>query len=120
MNATRQGGALGTLLPGRPDARREQINRVPRRFDEGDARSNGSATRSQRPSFGLLVVSALLLLTAAFGRQFSKLELGGVTWLHPTEVALLAVAIWPVVSGGVQDWIRRLRESGVLVPLLVL
>jgi hypothetical protein len=87
--------------------------------DSGE-RSNGAAARRYRPSFEFAVLAALLLLTAAFGRQFSKLEVGGLSWLHPTEVGLVALALAPLVRGGTHEWVRRLRASGVLVPLLVL
>jgi hypothetical protein len=113
-------GSLERLRPARRGAGRRSRNGVPQPADEGDGRSNGAADGRYRPSFGLVVLSALLLLTAALGRTFSKIELAGVDWLHPTEVGLLVVAASAVVSAGVREGIHRLRASGVLWPVLVL
>ncbi len=67
----------------------------------------------------LATFSALLVLTAAFGREFSKLSLG-VSWLHPTEIALVVVAVLAVVHLGPRAAFSRIRATGVLIPLVVL
>ena len=67
----------------------------------------------------LLGLAGLFILTGAFGRSFSKLELG-FSWLHPTEVALAAVLAVALIRTPASEWLGRLRATRVLVPLLVL
>ncbi|MBD0291108.1 MAG: hypothetical protein ICV74_07620, partial [Thermoleophilia bacterium] len=65
----------------------------------------------------LATLSALLLLTAAFGRPFSKLHVPGVE-VYVTEIALLAIGALTLRRcglGGVRDRIRPIP----LVPLLL-
>lgn len=68
---------------------------------------------------GLLAFSALLVLTGAFGRGFSKLEIG-FSWLHPTELILLVVVVAAVAHVGPRAAFERIRATGVLVPLALL
>lgn len=75
------------------------------------------ALRGAAPaSFELLVLAALLLATAAFGRTFSQLELG-FDWLYPTEVVLVLVLAVALIRIGPREAWRRVAATGVLVPL---
>ena len=76
---------------------------------------------AERPGvrFELVALAALLVLTGAFGRTFSKLELG-FSWLHPTEAMILVVAAAALVRTPVREWPASLRRSGTLIPLLIL
>jgi hypothetical protein len=69
--------------------------------------------------FELLVLGGLFILMGAFGRTFSKAELG-FSWLHPTEVALAVVLVSSVVRTPAAEWFARLRSTRVLVPIAVL
>jgi O-antigen ligase len=87
--------------------------------DRGEGRSSEDTSARQRVSPELLALAALFLLTAAFGRSFSKLELGP-SWLHPTEVVLAAVLVVALARTKPADALRRIRATGAVVPLLVL
>jgi exopolysaccharide biosynthesis polyprenyl glycosylphosphotransferase len=63
------------------------------------------------------ILSALLLMTAMFGRPFSKVGVGGV--LYVTEVAILLVAVLAIARVGVRSALHRVREA-VPVTLLAL
>jgi O-antigen ligase len=79
--------------------------------------SDGPAGR-RRLTPELIALAVLFLLTAAFGREFSKLELGP-SWLHPTEVVLAAVLVAAVIRTGPAGALDRIRAMSVAVPLLV-
>jgi hypothetical protein len=78
-----------------------------------------SARTFSRGRFELIAFSALLLLTAAFGREFSKLTIG-FSWLHPTEVLLLLVLVAAVARLGPRAAVARIRATGAVLPLVVL
>jgi O-antigen ligase len=67
----------------------------------------------------LAVFSGLLLLTAAFGRPFSKLAIPG-TPIYVTEIALVAIAVLLVRRVGVRGIVDRVRVSLPVVALLLL
>lgn len=87
--------------------------------DRGEDPSSEGASALHRLRPELLALAALFLLTAAFGRSFSKLELGP-SWLHPTEVVLAAVLVAAVARTGPREALCRIRATGAVVPLLVL
>lgn len=74
---------------------------------------------SPRIRFELLVLAALFLLTGAFGRTFSKIELG-LSWVHPTEVVLVVVLTAALLRTPPRHWLQGLRRTGTLIPLLIL
>jgi O-antigen ligase len=87
--------------------------------DRRERPSADDASARHRVSPELLALAALFLLMAAFGRSFSKLELGP-SWLHPAEVVLVAVLVTAVARTGAGEALRRIRATGAVVPLLVL
>jgi O-antigen ligase len=89
------------------------------RRDRKEGRSSEVASACHRVSPELLALAALFLLTAAFGRNFSKLELGA-SWLHPTEFVLGAVLVAALARLTPAEALRRIRATGAVVPLLVL
>jgi O-antigen ligase len=70
-------------------------------------------------NFELLTVAGLFLLTATFGREFSKIELG-FSWLHPTEVMIAVAATVAVIRLGPSAALNRIRATGALIPLVAL
>ncbi len=58
-------------------------------------------------------------MTATFGREFSKLELG-FSWLHPTEVVIAVAATVAVIRLGPSAALNRIRATGALIPLVAL
>ena len=70
-------------------------------------------------NFELMTVAGLFLLTATFGREFSKLELG-FSWLHPTEVVIAVAATVAVIRLGPSAALSRIRATGALIPLVAL
>ena len=58
-------------------------------------------------------------MTATFGREFSKLELG-FSWLHPTEVVIAVAATVAVIRLGPSAALSRIRATGALIPLVAL
>lgn len=63
----------------------------------------------------LAALCTLVLLTAAFGRPFSKLGIGGT--LYVTEVAIALVAVLALARVGLRGSVTRVRRSVPLVPL---
>ena len=70
-------------------------------------------------NFELMTVAGLFLVTATFGREFSKLELG-FSWLHPTEVVIAVAATVAVIRLGPSAALSRIRATGALIPLVAL
>ena len=66
----------------------------------------------------LLVLAALLALTASFGRPFSKLGIGEAN-LYVTEVALAIIGILAISRHGPKALVQRIRRVVPLVPVLV-
>ncbi len=77
-----------------------------------------TSARGRGTTVGLFGLAGLLLLTGAFGRSFSKLELG-VPWLHVTEIVLVAVLATAALQTQPREWVLRLRQTGALVPIAV-
>lgn len=67
----------------------------------------------------LAVFSALLFLTAAFGRPFSKIHVPGAP-IYITEIALAVVVILLTRRMGVRGVVARVRDLGTLPVLLLL
>jgi O-antigen ligase len=99
-------------------ATRTEAPRVQRPTPSGGSYSDDTGAHRGPPP-ELIALAVLLLLTAAFGRSFSKLELGP-GWLHPTEVVLAAVLVAALARATPAEWVRQVRATGALVPLLVL
>jgi hypothetical protein len=78
------------------------------------ALAKGSGVR-----FELAALAALFLLTGTLGRTFSKLELG-FSWLHPTEVVLVAVLAAALLRTPPREWGAGLRATRIVAPLLIL
>ena len=70
-------------------------------------------------NFELMAVAGLFLVTATFGREFSRLELG-FSWLHPTEVVIAVAATVAVIRLGPSAALSRIRATGALIPLVAL
>lgn len=66
----------------------------------------------------LMVFSALLVLTAAFGRPFSKLGVSGAH-VFVTEIALIVTLVLAARRCGIRGVAHRIRDRLPLVPLLV-
>lgn len=91
MSSGTAGGVLSLLTPARPDLRRSDAD--------------------------LIVLAALLVLTAAGGRAFSRIGVGDT--LFVSEVALLAAIVLVLVRLGLQGAWGELRARVPLVALAV-
>ena len=109
------GAEASRLRTPRPFAERPAGADHPTRVARWLEAARGVAGRSH-PSFELAALAVLLLLTGAFGRGFSKLELG-FSWLHPTEVLLVAILVAAAIRTPWKDWLSVLSRTGVLIPL---
>ena len=70
-----------------------------------------------RRNADISILSGLLLLTATFGRPFSKVGLGGL--LYVSEVAIVTVAVAALARVGLRHALQRVCET-IPVTLLVL
>jgi O-antigen ligase len=95
------------------------LTRAVKRGDVPAAVARHDATEErQELTPELVILAILLLLTAAFGRAFSTVELG-VHWLHPTEVMLAAAILAIAVRTRPSALRERLADPAMLIPLAV-
>ncbi len=67
----------------------------------------------------MVAIAVLAVITAAFGRSFSKIEIG-FSWLHPTEILIGIAIIATLATVPPREALSRLREPWIVIPMLVL
>jgi hypothetical protein len=77
-----------------------------------------STEAAAAPTADLVLLAALLAVTALFGKSFAKVNLGGELFI--TEPVLAMVIVLALLRVGLRGAVRRVREAVPLVPLVLL